>query len=259
MYTTFNRICGCCGASFTAKHVAAKWCSSRCSMRAYQRRRRGAPEADPAAIQLLQPQLLQPEIMEDPDELPLAWREAAPEPITALPTFAYDGRQVRVMTDEQGVPWFVAADVLGLLALDRKAMERLDSDERGVSSVHTPGGYQSMTTVNESGLYSLILGSRKPEARAFKRWVTHDVLPSIRRTGSYSTPTTTTRPTLPAGPIVHKPGIVVLARSKREAATIWHEAVQDAVRAALTKQLGTDHRTDAGLPMQLSFDWLPVY
>ncbi|RCI61010.1 hypothetical protein DT376_46485, partial [Pseudomonas aeruginosa] len=66
----------------------------------------------------------------------------------------------------------VAADVLASLALDRKALERIDDDEKGVNSIHTPGGIQQMTTVNEPGLYSLILGSRKPEAKRFKRWVT---------------------------------------------------------------------------------------
>lgn len=64
-------------------------------------------------------------------------------------------------------------------------MRRLDDDEKGVDSIHTPGGDQSMATVTEAGLYSLILGSRKVEAREFKRWVTHDVLPTIRRTGRY--------------------------------------------------------------------------
>lgn len=68
---TFTRDCPCCGTTFTAKHQAAKWCSSRCAMRAYQRRRRGAPEADPGVCQVVQPVIL-----EDPDELPPEWREA---------------------------------------------------------------------------------------------------------------------------------------------------------------------------------------
>ena len=65
------------------------------------------------------------------------------------------------------------------------AVERLDDDEKGVSSIYTPGGTQEMSIVSESGLYSLVLGSRKPEAKAFKRWITHDVIPSIRKTGGY--------------------------------------------------------------------------
>jgi prophage antirepressor-like protein len=109
---------------------------------------------------------------------------------TQLIPFDFEGRQVRVITDAQGEPWFVAADVLGTLTLDRKALERLDADEKGVNSIHTPGGEQEMTVVNEPGLYSLVLGSRKPEAKRFKRWVTHEVLPAIRKTGGYVMPNT---------------------------------------------------------------------
>jgi len=102
--------------------------------------------------------------------------------------FEFDGAAVRVVTGGDGEHQFVASDVLGVLALDRKALERLDDDEKGVSSIHTPGGHQQMTTINESGLYSLILGSRKPEAKRFKKWVTSEVLPAIRKTGVYATP-----------------------------------------------------------------------
>jgi len=105
-----------------------------------------------------------------------------------LVNFNFDGAAVRIARDERGDPWFVAADVLNTLGLDRKALERVDDDEKGVSSIHTLGGTQQVTTVNESGLYSLILGSRKAEAKRFKRWVTSEVLPSIRKTGSYGAP-----------------------------------------------------------------------
>ncbi|MFY9138790.1 Bro-N domain-containing protein [Zwartia sp.] len=105
-----------------------------------------------------------------------------------LVPFDFEGQQVRIVTDAQGEPWFVAADVLATLSLDRKALERLDDDEKGVNSIHTPGGIQEMTTVNESGLYSVVLGSRKSEAKRFKRWVTHEVLPAIRKTGTYVAP-----------------------------------------------------------------------
>jgi len=105
-----------------------------------------------------------------------------------LAPFDFEGRQVRIVTDAQGEPWFVAADVLTTISLDRKALERLDDDEKGVNSIHTPGGVQEMTTVNEPGLYALVLGSRKAEAKRFKRWVTHEVLPAIRKTGSFAVP-----------------------------------------------------------------------
>ena len=88
-----------------------------------------------------------------------------------------------------GEPWFVAADVCRALEISnsRDAVARLDDDEKGVGSTDTLGGKQGMQIVNEPGLYTLVLGSRKPEAKAFKRWVTHEVLPSIRKHGAYLT------------------------------------------------------------------------
>ena len=88
-----------------------------------------------------------------------------------------------------GEPWFVAADVCKALELEKtnRALSRLDDDETGAHSVSTPGGRQRMSIISESGFYSLILGSRKPEARAFKRWITHEVIPSIRKHGAYMT------------------------------------------------------------------------
>lgn len=89
----------------------------------------------------------------------------------------------------QGEPWFVAADVCRALEISnsRDALSRLDADEKGVALTDTLGGKQEMSTVNEPGLYSLVLGSRKPEAKAFKRWITHEVIPEIRRHGAYLT------------------------------------------------------------------------
>lgn len=106
--------------------------------------------------------------------------------------FNHLGNDIRVMTDEQGEPWFVAKDVCAILGLSnpRTSLALLDEDEKGVHTMDTPGGKQELTTVNESGLYSLILRSRKPEAKAFKRWVTSEVLPSIRKHGMYATPAT---------------------------------------------------------------------
>ena len=98
--------------------------------------------------------------------------------------FTFTTQPVRVIVRDDE-PWFVAADVISALDLDRKALDRLDDDEKGVSSIHTPGGAQAMTIINESGLYSLVLGSRKPEAKPFKKWVTSEVLPAIRKSGRY--------------------------------------------------------------------------
>ena len=96
--------------------------------------------------------------------------------------------EIRTVT-RAGQPWFVAADVCRALEIgnNRMAVERLDPDEKDVSSIDTPGGMQEMSIITEAGLYSLILGSRKPEAKAFKRWITHEVIPAIRRHGMYAT------------------------------------------------------------------------
>lgn len=85
----------------------------------------------------------------------------------------------------EGEPWFVARDVTDALGLDRTATYKLDDDEKGVCLAHTPGGDQQVSTVSEAGFYKLVLKSRKPEAKAFQRWVTHDVLPALRRDGAY--------------------------------------------------------------------------
>ena len=92
---------------------------------------------------------------------------------------------IRVVRDEDGEPWFVAKDVLDVLDLDKTALRKLDEDEKGVDSIHTPGGEQQMTIVTEPGFYKLVMRSRKPEAKAFQRWVTHEVLPALRRDGGY--------------------------------------------------------------------------
>lgn len=101
--------------------------------------------------------------------------------------FNMSDQQVRTV-EIDGNPYFVAADVCSCLSIsnNRDAVARLDDDEKRVSVVPTPlGGPQSMTLVNESGLYSLIFQSRKPEAKAFRKWVTAEVLPAIRKTGAY--------------------------------------------------------------------------
>ena len=91
-------------------------------------------------------------------------------------------------TVQNGEPWFVAADVCKALDIEnnRKATNRLDDDEKNTVTLSDGNrGNPNTTIVNEAGLYSLVLGSRKPEAKAFKRWITHEVLPTIRKTGGY--------------------------------------------------------------------------
>ena len=104
-----------------------------------------------------------------------------------LQIFNYQSNEVRVV-EQDGEPWFVAKDVCDVLELSdvNMATRNLDDDEKGTSKVCTLGGEQSMTVISESGLYTLIMRSNKPEAKKFARWVTHEVLPSIRKTGSYT-------------------------------------------------------------------------
>ena len=111
--------------------------------------------------------------------------------VTTYPTvFAFDTHAVRslLLADE---PWFVAKDVFAALEIEWKgsdstgALASLDDDEKGAHVVSTPGGPQEMAVISESGLYTVIFKSRKPEAKRFRKWVTSEVLPAIRRHGSY--------------------------------------------------------------------------
>jgi len=102
---------------------------------------------------------------------------------TSMVPFDFEDSQIRVVPCEQGEPWFVATGVCTVLGIGNpsQTMTRLDADERGVISTDTPGGVQAVTTVNEPGLYALVLGYRKREARRFQRWVTHEVVRQDQR------------------------------------------------------------------------------
>jgi anti-repressor protein len=124
--------------------------------------------------------------------------------MNSLIPFNYNSNQIRIIVKD-GEPWFVAADVCSILDIDTSTAVNgrnrisdngiirdggLDDDEKDTDIVSTPGGSQEVLIVSEAGLYSLILKSRKPEAKAFKRWITHEVIPSIRKHGAYMTPET---------------------------------------------------------------------
>ncbi len=99
--------------------------------------------------------------------------------------YDFHGRPLRPFIRD-GEAWFIAADVCAILehSNPRVAISRLDDDQKGVSTVYTPGGPQDVGIINESGLYTLIFSSRKPQAKDFRRWVTGTVLPSLRRTAA---------------------------------------------------------------------------
>lgn len=102
--------------------------------------------------------------------------------------FGFNGFDVRVVVRD-GDPWFVAKDVCEILDISNptQAIGRLDEDERAMFNIGRQG---DANVINESGLYSLVLGSRKPEAKSFKKWITGIVIPSIRKNGAYMTPET---------------------------------------------------------------------
>lgn len=108
---------------------------------------------------------------------------------TEIQTFNFNSATLRTLTDTAGEPWFVAKDVCDILEISNPsdALKRLDDDERSRFNLGRQG---ETNLINEAGLYALVLGSRKPEAHEFKRWITHEVLPSIRKHGIYATETT---------------------------------------------------------------------
>lgn len=111
--------------------------------------------------------------------------------MSELQIFNYDGNEVRTIQID-GEPWWVLKDVCAVLSIGnaRDVFSRLDDDEKGVDQIDTLGGKQYMQIVNESGLYNVILRSDKPQAKPFRKWVTSEVLPSIRKHGAYLTPET---------------------------------------------------------------------
>lgn len=109
--------------------------------------------------------------------------------MNTIQIYRYENCDVRTV-NKNGEPWFVVADVCKVLELGNPtmALERLDEDEKALISIEgLSRGNDNGNIINEPGLYTLILGSRKPQARAFKRWITHDVIPSIRKYGVYAT------------------------------------------------------------------------
>jgi prophage antirepressor-like protein len=113
---------------------------------------------------------------------------------TEVTPFNFGANEIRVVFNETNEPLWVAKDICDVLKYknSRDALSKLDEDEKGVSEIPTPSGIQEMNVINESGLYTLILRSNKPEAKKFKKWVTAEVLPTIRKTGSYQTDATPT-------------------------------------------------------------------
>jgi hypothetical protein len=254
MTATIPTICACCGELFQARSVLAAYCGGNCRRRAryYRAQGRPVPKKSVNWTQPIRPQALQPEILPAASS-PLEVREWQGTPIQRR-TDGYVN--ATAMCQANGKRWHdfrstaqcnaymqALASEAGISGFDLVVSQRGGTGAGGSTWIHPDLATELARWISPA--FSVFVN------RWFRSVVESGRQPAL--------PPTTTRPALPAGPIAHKPGIVVLARSKREAATIWHDAVQAAVRSAVAKQLGTAHRTDAGLPLQLSFDWLPVY
>lgn len=140
--------------------------------------------------------------------------------------------EIRTVTDERGEPWFVATDIAKALGYSvASAMTRtLDDDEKGMHNLHTLGGNQEVSVISEAGLYSAILRSRIPEAKAFRRWVTHEVLPAIRAHGGYLTPAKVEEALLNPDTLIH---LATQLKTERAARARLEERVEaDAPKVA---------------------------
>jgi prophage antirepressor-like protein len=168
--------------------------------------------------------------------------------------FNFDNHTVRTQTDERGDPWFNANDVCKALGFgnSRDAIERhVDQEDVGKRDTPTAGGVQAMNNINESGLYALIFGSTLPAAKAFKKWVTSEVLPTIRKTGKYEVvkapafeiPTTLSgalRLAAEQAETIEKQDAILLKQAPKMAVyELLADRKQDVSTTIVAKQLGT--------------------
>jgi prophage antirepressor-like protein len=173
-----------------------------------------------------------------------------------LTIYKFKENPVRLMTDEKGDPWFVANDAGKILELSdtRKSVNLLDEDERKIVPViDSMGRQQSTFIISEAGLYKFILKSTKPQAKDFQRWVTHEVLPSIRKTGAYVTPGATGMDTLQALKVLIDNQITLEQRmdkyeAKQQAVTAVLEPVKEVPVSGRINQVVRDHAFKYELP-----------
>lgn len=163
--------------------------------------------------------------------------------MSALTPFTFDGAPVRVLPDEHGQPRFVAGDVCDYFGVTNRnrVMQGVDPEDKGGTQIETPGGRQTVTTINESGLYSLLfslqpqkargvsddqIAARMEQVRRFKRWVTSEVLPAIRKTGQYGAVEQITRSDL-ARMVIESEEALAIAAPKAEAFDAWLSTTGD--------------------------------
>lgn len=149
--------------------------------------------------------------------------------------------EIRSVTID-GEPWFVGKDVASVLGYSntKDALSRhVDTEDKGGSQITTTSGQQKMTIINESGLYSLILSSKLPTAKAFKSWVTHDVLPAIRKTGKYDAKPMTDYQQM-MDETRRKNASIQTARLLMQLASQYDGTYRDVLNAHATKELTGD-------------------
>lgn len=167
----------------------------------------------------------------------------------ALAVFNFKSTEVRTI-EKDGLIWFVASDIAKALDYaEAKDMTRaLDEDEKGRHIVPTPSGDQEMIVINESGMYHAILKSRKPEAQPFRKWVTSEVLPSIRKSGGYTAPAKQARPLLK-----HSGG---MTRDLRHRINVRAHALSESAYEEYRRRMTNDVMVSAG--HTAPEDWEPV-
>lgn len=155
--------------------------------------------------------------------------------MSAIQIHSFRGHNVRVAVANPDAPWWVAADVCEALAIGdvESALRRIPEKHKGADTIRTPGGDQTMLTVSEPGLYRLVMTSRKPEAQPFIDWVTEEVLPSIRRTGSYGAPALDLAAVAGAVAAILLPQVKALLGSPVEARTAITKGQADGIRSDL--------------------------
>ncbi|MFE9422412.1 Bro-N domain-containing protein [Kitasatospora sp. NPDC006697] len=167
--------------------------------------------------------------------------------------FDFDGQEVRVVMIN-GDPWWVARDVCAVLEISNPRhvlWKTLEEDEKAVVIGDTPGGDQQLSIVNEPGLYSLVLRSRKPKARAFKRWLTHEVIPAIRRTGRY-VPSEPPRTEWSQALVAEVAGQAVERMERRHQELLVQLAALEERHAELTRRVRRDEELLAAMTVRLS-------
>lgn len=180
--------------------------------------------------------------------------------------FLFEGECLVRVVERDDLPWFVAADVCRAIGIQQatRAVEPLDDDEKGVSSIHTPGGPQDLLIVSEGGLYTLILRSRdatKPGtvAHRFRKWVTGEVLPTIRKTGRYEAPAPEpeAEPETPDGLKLRKVNTAVRCFGERAGAQLWAKLGLDWVPAMAAVLSQTDLLDSAHPPGSVTITVTP--